>query len=192
MRSLKSIKGPSWKAISIFLVSFIILIIAFIFYLVQDLAALKNLEKAKPALSTQVYSKDGTLIHQYFTHNREHVDFSQFPNSLVEALVATEDDTFWDHWGISLRGVLRAVVVDLMQMRFAEGFSTITMQLARNLYNEIGSQKSIVRKIREIITAIEIERHYSKQEIVEMKMEVENATFLLKRIMMNFSIKLKE
>ena len=172
MKFITSLKGPSWKAISISLVSIVIIIIGFTFYLVQDLAALRNLEQAKPALSTQVYAKDGTLVHQYFTHNRVNVDYSKFPVSLVQALIATEDASFWDHWGISARGMARAVIVDILQMRFAQGFSTITMQLARNLYNEIGSQKSIVRKIREIITAIEIERHYSKEEIIEMYLNV--------------------
>lgn len=166
------IKGPSWKAIFISFSIISIIILAFIFYLVQDLAALKNLETAKPALSTQVYSNDGKIIHQYFTHNRVHVDYSHLPVSIVQALISTEDVAFWEHWGISIKGILRSLIVDLAQMSFTQGSSTITMQLARNLYNEIGFTKSIVRKIREAITAIEIERHYSKEEIIEMYLNV--------------------
>jgi penicillin-binding protein 1A len=172
MSFITRIQGPSWKKIFLTLGLFLILSAAFIVYIVQDLAALKNLEQVKPALSTQVYSKDGVLIHQYFTHNRVYVDYSQFPESLVEALVATEDAAFWDHWGIHLKGILRALIVDIASMKFTQGSSTITMQLARNLYNEIGSRKNLLRKIKEMITALEIARHYSKEEIIEMYLNV--------------------
>lgn len=172
MTSLRNIIGPSWKKISILISILFFIFIGFLVVIVQDLAALKNLEQVKPALSTQVYSRDGALIHQYFTHNRVYVDYSQLPSSLIEATIATEDAKFWNHWGIDLRGILRAIVIDIIRMDFAQGSSTITMQLARNLYNEIGSKKTILRKIRETITAVQIERHYSKEEIIEMYLNV--------------------
>ena len=94
MTSLRNIIGPSWKKISILVSILFFIFIGFLVVIVQDLAALKNLEQVKPALSTQVYSRDGALIHQYFTHNRVYVDYSQLPSSLIEATIATEDAKF--------------------------------------------------------------------------------------------------
>jgi penicillin-binding protein 1A len=168
MRSPLKISGPSWRTIIISLAAIFAIGLVSLYLLVQDLAALRNLETARPALSSQVYSSDGKLIHSYFTHNRVQITYDQLPGNLVKALIATEDASFTRHWGISSRGVMRAIVVDIISLSFREGFSTISMQLARNLYEEIGRKKSIQRKLREMITAIEIERHYSKQEIIEM------------------------
>jgi penicillin-binding protein 1A len=168
MRNPLKISGPSWRTIIISLAAIFAIGLVSLYLLVQDLAALRNLETARPALSSQVYSSDGKLIHSYFTHNRVQITYDQLPGNLVKALIATEDASFTRHWGISSRGVMRAIVVDIISLSFREGFSTISMQLARNLYEEIGRKKSIQRKLREMITAIEIERHYSKQEIIEM------------------------
>jgi penicillin-binding protein 1A len=85
-----------------------------------------------------------------------------------DAVVAKEDRRFYDHWGISLRDVLRAVVINTVTMSYSSGFSSLTQQLARNLYDTIGFKKTITRKIKEVITAIQIERTYTKDEILEM------------------------
>ena len=85
------------------------------------------------------------------------------------AVVASEDKRFYDHWGISLRSVFRAVVVNIVSFDpYAQGFSSLTQQLARSLYKTIGFADSYTRKIKEIITAVQIERTYTKDEILEM------------------------
>ncbi|NIV13213.1 MAG: hypothetical protein GWN62_18590, partial [Aliifodinibius sp.] len=113
-----------------------------------------------------IYSEDGKVIHELFTHNRIYVPYDKLPEHTIEALLDTEDREFFDHWGINLKRVPKAIFVDLITLSFRQGFSTITMQLARNLY--FGFEKNIVRKFREILTAIQIERTYSKKEILEM------------------------
>lgn len=144
-----------------------------IFILSRDLASLKNVEKIEPAVATQIYSSDGKLIHELFTYNRLYIPYSKIPEHVVYALVATEDRAFFTHWGVNLKGIPRAMMVNLQSMSFRQGFSTITMQLARNIYQrEIGFEKSIVRKLKEILTAIELERNYSKQEILEMYLNI--------------------
>ena len=82
--------------------------------------------------------------------------------------MAKEDRRFYDHWGISLRDVFRAVIINTATWSYRSGFSSLTQQLARNLYDTIGFKKTITRKIKEVITAIQIERTYTKDEILEM------------------------
>jgi penicillin-binding protein 1A len=84
------------------------------------------------------------------------------------AVIASEDRRFREHWGLSLRSVARAIVVNVLSLSYRQGFSTLTQQLARNLYKSIGFEDSIIRKIKEVITAIQIERTYTKDEILEM------------------------
>ena len=87
---------------------------------------------------------------------------------MKNAVISSEDRRFYDHWGLSMRSVIRAVVVNTISMSYRQGFSTLTQQLARNLYKSVGFEDSIIRKIKEVITAIQIERTYTKDEILEM------------------------
>ncbi|MFQ5583403.1 MAG: penicillin-binding protein 1A [Calditrichia bacterium] len=145
---------------------FIIFLVVFIAYLAQGMPSLTQLENIEPPLVTRLYSEDGKVIHELFIHNRIYVSFEKIPDHTIQALLDTEDREFYQHWGINLKRVPKAIFIDLISMSFRQGFSTITMQLARNLY--FGFQKNLVRKFREILTAIQIERTYSKQEILEM------------------------
>lgn len=156
------------KQTALFLILF--LFIVYFIYLISGLPSLTKLENIDPALVTRVYSEDGELIHELFRYNRVYIPIEKIPQHTIDALLSTEDRRFYDHWGINVRRIPKVVVVNLMSMRFREGFSTITMQLARNLY--FGFKKTISRKLREIITAIQIERTYSKQEILEMYLNV--------------------
>jgi penicillin-binding protein 1A len=152
------------------LLSILFLFIVYFIYLISGLPSLTKLENIDPALVTRVYSEDGELIHELFRYNRVYIPIEKIPQHTIDALLSTEDRRFYDHWGINVRRIPKVVVVNLLSMRFREGFSTITMQLARNLY--FGFKKTISRKLREIITAIQIERTYSKQEILEMYLNV--------------------
>ena len=84
------------------------------------------------------------------------------------AVVASEDRRFFDHWGLSMRSIARAIMVNTLSLSYRQGFSTLTQQLARNLYKSVGFEDSILRKVKEMITAIQIERTYTKEEILEM------------------------
>jgi len=144
--------------------------ISYLYYLSKELPSLDKLEKIKPEMATQVYSADGKIIHSFFTYNRTFTPFEKIPKPVIEALLSTEDRDFYHHWGINLYGIARALLVDITHFDFRQGASTITMQLARNLY--FGYKQNINRKIKEALTAIQIERTYSKDEILDMYLNI--------------------
>lgn len=161
----KGIRKPAYFLLGILLV---ILIggSVFLYRISHDLVSLTELERIEPDVATQVYSADGEILHSFFTYNRTYTPFNKIPKPVIDALLAAEDRDFYDHWGIHLTGILRALIVDIMHMEIKQGASTITMQLARNLY--FGLEQTITRKIKEALTAIQIERKYAKNEILEM------------------------
>ncbi len=146
----------------------IVIIFTYVFYLSIDLPSIEQLENYDPDLVTRIYSADGVLLNELYFEKRVFVELEQIPQHMRDAVVAKEDQRFYDHWGISLRDVLRAVVINTVTMSYSSGFSSLTQQLARNLYDTIGFKKTITRKIKEVITAIQIERTYTKDEILEM------------------------
>lgn len=148
-----------WTAVLIFLVGYG-------FYVISGLPSLEELENPKPELATRVLSADGQVIDQFFLKNRAVADIKEVPHYVVDALVATEDKKFYTHWGIDPIRILSALAVDVIHMRVKEGASTITQQLARNLY--LNQDVTLTRKIREAITAVQIERTYTKPEILAM------------------------
>ena len=145
-----------------------VVIFAYIFYLSIDLPSIEQLENYDPDLVTRIYSVGGTLLNELYFEKRVFVELDQISQDMRDAVVAKEDQRFYDHWGISLRDVSRAVIINTVNMSYRSGFSSLTQQLARNLYNTIGFKKTITRKIKEVITAIQIERTYTKDEILEM------------------------
>lgn len=155
---------------SYIIVGFILIVLisggAFLYHISHDLVSLAQLERIEPDIATQVYSADGEILHSFFTYNRTYTPFDKIPTPVMDALLAAEDRDFYDHWGVHLSGIARALIVDLMHMEIKQGASTITMQLARNLY--LGLEQTLTRKIKEALTAIQIERTYSKNEILEM------------------------
>jgi penicillin-binding protein 1A len=118
--------------------------------------------------STVAYTADGVELARYYLgQNRTWVAASEISPEMTAALVAMEDRRFYDHWGVDMRG-FAAVAYGAATGRGLRGASTITMQLARNLYEQIGFERSVTRKVKEILTAIQLERRYTKDEIVEM------------------------
>ncbi len=145
-------------------------------YLISGLPSLEQLENPSPELATKVYSADGEVLDHFYIKNRTRITLNQLPKGLVDALIATEDKNFYEHWGVDLPRFMRAMVKNLLLFRLREGASTITQQLARNLYELKGANESVfgkmTRKIREFITAVQIEHNYTKQEILEMYLSV--------------------
>lgn len=132
----------------------------------KDLPSLTQLHNIEPNLSTKLYAADGKLIKEFYTERRTLIPLKEMPSCLVDALLAAEDRKFYRHWGIDLSGVARALAADLIHLKWTQGGSTITQQLARTLF--LTREKTIPRKIKEVLTAIKIERTYSKDEILEM------------------------
>jgi penicillin-binding protein 1A len=118
-----------------------------------------------PSEATRVYAADGQLIASLYQENRASVPLARIPQVLRRAVIDTEDAAFYRHHGISLRGVLRASFRNVRERGLAEGGSTITQQLARNLF--LTNEKALSRKIAEMLLAVQIERRLTKDEILE-------------------------
>ena len=167
-------KKPQNEIFKIFWVSLGIIfsgsvfILIFIIFLSRDLPSLEQLENYDPDLVTRIYSADGVVLSELFVQKRVFVELNNIPKHMQDAVIASEDRRFYDHWGLSLRSVARAIGINILSLSYRQGFSTLTQQLARNLYKTIGFEDSILRKIKEVITAIQIERTYTKDEILEM------------------------
>ena len=156
------------KSAIISVLTFLVLIVGYIFYLAQDLPSLDQLENYDPDLVTRIYSADGEILDELFLEKRIFVDLDQIPNNMKNATIYSEDSRFYNHWGIDSRSIVRAIVINIISLGYEQGFSSLTQQVARTLYDTIGFKKTIIRKIKEIITAIQIERTYTKDEILEM------------------------
>ncbi|MCH7516324.1 MAG: transglycosylase domain-containing protein [Bacteroidetes bacterium] len=146
-------------------VSAVILLILVI-YIVSGLPSIEDLENPKPQLATKVFSADGELIGKFFIENRIESDIDSLPAFLTSALISTEDRKFFDHWGVDVGRFFKAMIKNVMRFSFREGASTITQQLAKNLY-ELKSRREnqldkTVRKIREWISAIQVEKRFTK------------------------------
>jgi len=132
------------------------------------LPTFEDLENPENNFATEIISIDGKTLGKYAIENRTPVTFEELPNNLVQALVATEDERFFEHSGIDFRGTLRAVV----KLGKGGGASTITQQLAKQLFTEESGTrnkfKRILQKVKEYIIAIQLERQYTKQEIISM------------------------
>ncbi len=151
------------------------LIVWYGFYIVRGLPSLEKLENPKPELATKVYSSDAVVLDLIAEKNRTRVSLDKIPPGLIHALIATEDKDFYNHWGVNLPRFFRQMVLNIITFRQA-GASTITQQLARNLYNLQGQNENlfdkITRKIREFITSVQIERNFTKREILELYLNV--------------------
>lgn len=150
----------------------------YIYFLFQGLPSIEQLENPETAIATEVRSRDGVVLDKYFTENRTWVRYNDISPHVIDALVATEDHRFYTHWGMDMIRTL-AIPYHLIQGN-PQGGSTISQQLARNLYKEIGQAFSISRKFREMITAVQIEKNYTKREIIEMYLntvEYSNSAF---------------
>jgi penicillin-binding protein 1A len=148
-----------------------VVFVLFMLYVIEGLPSLEKLESPRTQLASNVWSRDGVLIGQFYNENRVEVDIDTIPQAVINALVATEDKSFFKHWGVDLQRTFQAIVKNILFFK-REGASTITQQLAKNLYSlKIKHENifdTIVRKVREWITAIQIEKTYTKKEILEM------------------------
>jgi penicillin-binding protein 1A len=136
-----------------------------------ELPTFEELENPKSSLATEIYSEEGVVLGKYFFQNRTNIHFQELAPNLVNALKATEDIRFVEHSGIDLRGLLRVLFKTvILRQQGSGGGSTITQQLAKNLFprERISGFKLVVRKIQEWIIAVRLERNYTKEEILAM------------------------
>jgi membrane peptidoglycan carboxypeptidase len=117
--------------------------------------------------SSKIYDRNGILLKDiYNEEKRTVVESNNIPQAVKDATVAIEDRGFYQHRGIYLRSIARAVFVDIIRGKSSQGGSTITQQLVRNAFDEIGTKKTIARKIREVVVAMQFERIYTKDQIL--------------------------
>jgi penicillin-binding protein 1A len=120
----------------------------------------------KPTLTTKIYDRNGELIANVFNkQHRVYANFEEIPPRLIEALLAIEDTTFFEHPGINIDAIFRAIIKDIKAQKLVEGASTITQQLVKNRL--LTREKKISRKLKEVLYSLKIERELSKEEILE-------------------------
>lgn len=163
-------KLTPFKVLLLLVISTLVLLTCFIIYIYDisayNLPSLDQLENPPKNYATQIFSSDGILIDYLFIERRIPLPLDSIPKDFINALIATEDRQFFRHWGIHLERLFKAMLKNLLSLRLKEGGSTITMQLARNLY--FNQDLSFSRKIREMLTSIQIEKQFTKEEILEM------------------------
>ncbi|MEO0126942.1 MAG: PBP1A family penicillin-binding protein [candidate division WOR-3 bacterium] len=133
--------------------------------IIHDLPPAEAISFYAPPVSTKVYDDQDSLFTEFFIERRELANLSDVPDYLKKGFICIEDKTFYKHWGVDVKAIFRAVIQNILHLRAAQGFSTITMQLARNMF--LTQEKTILRKLKEIALALRIERAYTKDEILE-------------------------
>ncbi len=132
----------------------------------QMLPDANAVESYRPQLTTKLYSSEGELIAELFNQHRELARIQEIPPDLINATVAIEDERFYNHHGLDLRALARAITANLRSGGYSQGGSTITQQLARSIF--LTPKKTLSRKAQELVLSLEMERRLSKQEILEL------------------------
>ncbi len=149
--------------------AFVIVLLAMLnFGWIGSMPDLDDIENPSASLASQVYAEDGTLMGKYYIEDRINVQYKDISKHIIEALIATEDERFYDHSGIDARSLGRAI----FYLGSEGGASTITMQTAKNLFTENWSTKNFIlralQKIKEGIIAVKLERNFTKEEIITL------------------------
>jgi penicillin-binding protein 1A len=138
-----------------------------LFQIFATLPDVSLIETYTPFETTEIYSADKKILASlHKEEDRSVVSLSEISPHLIKAIIVSEDDQFFYHHGVSLRGMVRALLKNITHLRLAQGGSTITQQLARNLF--LVPKKTFIRKFSEILLALRIERRYSKETILEL------------------------
>ncbi len=149
-------------------------VLIFLIVLAFDLPSTSEIENPNSDQSTQLISSDGQILHKYYSReNRMNLQLNQISPYVVDALIATEDVRFNDHSGIDPRSFF-SILKDIILGDEVRGGSTITMQLSRNLYDEVGNENKYVRKVKEYLVSAYIERRFTKREIMEAYLNTVN------------------
>ena len=135
------------------------------YYYSKELPPLSELQRFDMKVGSEVYDRNDNLIHTFSVEKRKLTHLNELPDYLIDGIIAVEDKSFYHHWGIDLYGFFRALVANIKSLSFSQGASTITQQLARNMF--LSLDKQIPRKIKEAILAVKIEQRFSKDEILE-------------------------
>ncbi|MCS6933584.1 MAG: transglycosylase domain-containing protein [Chitinophagales bacterium] len=172
-------KNDFWsvfRRVQIVLWSGVLLVVLFFigvnYGMLGEMPDLEKIQNPRSSISTSVWSADGEVLGTYFTENRIEVTYDELSPYLVKALVATEDKRFYNHSGIDLKGLFRAIILTGLLGREGGGGSTLTQQLAKNLFHQdfssAGPLKRMSQKLKEWILAAKLERTFTKEEIINI------------------------
>ncbi|UOF94211.1 MAG: penicillin-binding protein [Bacteroides sp.] len=139
-----------------------------------DIPSIEDLENPKYNLASEIWSEDGYLLGTFYKENRSCVQYDDISINAINALIATEDKRFYDHYGIDFKRMMSSILLTLYG--YKQGGSTISQQLALNLYDKRSSNYigRIIQKIKEIIIAVRLEKFYTKNEIISMYLNTVN------------------
>ena len=137
-----------------------------ILFFAESQEQIKELKKFQPTLPTRLYDTKGRLISELFLHKRELIHLDEIPESVKTAFIAIEDSRFYEHFGIDFIGILRAVWENVKALKIVQGGSTLTQQLVKGLYTK--GERTFARKFYEAILTLQVEKEFSKDEILEM------------------------
>jgi penicillin-binding protein 1A len=157
-----------WKTFLIGLGSFILFLLLCNWGVFGKMPSIDDIQNPTALQSSQVYAQDGTLLGKYYLQDRVNVEYRDIAKPIIDALVATEDKRFYDHSGIDLKSLLRA----LRGLGRDGGASTISMQTAKNLFTENWATKNFllrgIQKVKESIIAVKLEKNFTKEEIITL------------------------
>lgn len=142
------------------------LFLAFAVIIAIDFSKVRSLATFQPSATTKIYDRNGVLVSELFTQKRDVVPLKKIPKNLTDAIIAVEDNEFYEHWGVNPKGIVRAFFINIFSGRIRQGGSTITQQLAKVLLTS--QERSFYRKIKEALIAVMMEATYSKQEILSL------------------------
>ena len=141
-------------------------IVGLFLVMIRDLPQIRSLETFKPSAITRIYSADDELLAELYKKKRDPVPLKQIPKYLQKAVITVEDRQFYTHSGIDLKGITRAIIADIRAGGFVQGASTITQQLSKTLF--LSPQKTLQRKLKEALLSLQLERRYTKDEILAL------------------------
>ncbi|WP_409518775.1 transglycosylase domain-containing protein [Paraburkholderia sp. LEh10] len=166
MRAAQRVRHPTRRGVALSIAAIPVLVLLYVLIMIPFTPGIGDIRKAKIEQPARIYSDDGKLLAEYKPTNRVWMKLSDISPHVVDALISTEDHRFYEHHGIDFKRTAGAALHTFSGDR--QGGSTITQQLARNLYpDDIGRAPTLTRKIKEAITAFKIEAVYTKSEILE-------------------------
>ena len=160
-----SIRAVIWGFVSLILVG-ILTLAGGLAIILPDLPPTSKVRDIRLKEPLRVYTTDGRLMGEFGDQRRITIPIEEAPDLLIKAILAAEDDRFFQHHGVDFSGVLRAVIANLKSLDSRQGASTITMQVARNYF--LSREKTYSRKIKEVLLAFRLERELTKAEILEL------------------------
>lgn len=163
-------KGSFLKNLLLFVIGLMVIVAGLVGIMVivtyPKLPSMDELRNYQPKLPLQVYSADGVLLGQFGEERRIFIDTSETPKMLIDAILSAEDERFYEHGGVDIMGIMRAILGNVTSGHIKSGASTITMQVARNFF--LTKEKTFSRKFNEVLLSYKIERSLSKDQILSL------------------------